>query len=136
MPSDRVSVSVPQYAAPYNLPAKPEMYRPPCPMPYRGASPGSIYKTAAGVYGNCAGGYAAPIPGFDFVCPKSELCYSMTSPLVADSPAGICCGTARSPMPLLPPPSAAGLGSLRPAQNWRPHVMVKTEKDLSRAPHQ
>jgi hypothetical protein len=89
---DRVSLSIPSWSNPYNMPVRPEVYRPKCAQ--YGSTVGAIYRTAGGTYGNCSPttNENPALPGFDFICPSGRMCYSATSPLVGFTPNDICCG--------------------------------------------
>jgi hypothetical protein len=88
---NRIRLSVPAYASPYNMPLKPQMYRPPCSV----APPGAIFTTDHGTYGSCSSGPNKPNPGmppWDFICPRGRTCVSQTGPMVGMTPDSICCG--------------------------------------------
>ena len=111
MSRQRVKTSLPDYAFPYQLPLKPK----PTTFNCMGKNTGSVYTTPNVVYGNCSG---RPLPGaggWDFVCPKGQMCYSQTTPLAGDTPQDICCGRTKSEFELQ---RHAELGELQPVQFW------------------
>lgn len=123
---NRVQLSVPNYANPYNMPVLPEVYNPPCQSQYP-ETVGAIYRTAGGDYGNCSPNtnQNSALGGFDFVCPSARMCYSQTSPLVGFSPEDICCASNGSVTrkPYLNP-NWTVWQSLAPVRHWRPQIAL------------